>query len=189
MEITREADLSAKQARSQAAPRLPSAYGDRGWPSRTRRAAQAGAQAPLRLNGFVQSAVTHLRRRAEFLRVARHGRSCATLGLVLQVWRPDHQDRMQQPTAAIRFGITASRKVGNAVTRNRVRRRLREVARMVLPASAAPGHDYVLVGRAATLKRPFAMLVADLHAALRRLRASRAADPDRSGAMHEDAPR
>ena len=58
---------------------------------------------------------------------------------------------------------------------------------MVLPASAAPGHDYVLVGRAATLKRPFAMLVADLHAALRRLRASRAADPGRSVAMHEAA--
>jgi ribonuclease P protein component len=94
---------------------------------------------------------------------------------------------MQQPTAAIRLGITATRKLGNAVARNRVRRRLREVARMVLPASAAPGHDYVLVGRAATLRRPFAMLVGDLHAALRRLRASRAVDPDRSVAMHEDA--
>jgi ribonuclease P protein component len=58
---------------------------------------------------------------------------------------------------------------------------------MVLPASAAPGHDYVLVGRAATLKRPFAMLVADLHAALRRLRAS--ADPGMSLAIHEDGPR
>jgi ribonuclease P protein component len=96
-------------------------------------------------------------------------------GLVLQVWRPDDQDRMQQPTAAIRFGITASRKVGKAVARNRVRRRLREVARLVLPANAAPGHDYVLVGRAATLRRPFVMLVADLRSALHRLRAARPA--------------
>lgn len=90
---------------------------------------------------------------------------------------------MQQPTAAIRLGITASRKVGNAVARNRARRRLREVARLVLPASAAPGQDYVLVGRATTLQRPFAMLVADLDAALARLRARR---PAGAVAMQED---
>lgn len=93
---------------------------------------------------------------------------------------------MQQPTAAIRLGITASRKVGNAVARNRARRRLREVARLVLPASAAPGQDYVLVGRAATLQRPFAMLVADLDAALQRLRAWRPASAARTEAMGED---
>ena len=81
------------------------------------------------------------------------------------------------------LGITASRKVGNAVARNRARRRLREVARLVLPASAAPGQDYVLVGRAATLQRPFAMLVADLDAALARLRARR---PAGAVAMQED---
>lgn len=82
--------------------------------------------------------------------------------------------------ATIRLGITASRKVGNAVARNRARRRLREVARLVLSADAAPGHDYVLIGRAATLKRPFAMLVVDLRSALRKLRAHRPA----SGANH-----
>jgi ribonuclease P protein component len=80
---------------------------------------------------------------------------------------------MHQPNGEIRLGITASRKVGNAVARNRARRRLREAARRVLPTDAAPGHDYVLIGRAATLQRPFAMLVADLQSALRRLRALR----------------
>jgi ribonuclease P protein component len=80
---------------------------------------------------------------------------------------------MHQPNGEIRLGITASRKVGNAVARNRARRRLREAARLVLPTNAAPGHDYVLIGRAATLERPFGMLVADMQSALRRLRALR----------------
>lgn len=186
LEIIREADLSAEQARSQATSWISAAHDDCRWPTRARRSAQAGAQAPFRLNGSVQSAVSRLRHRSEFVRVARRGRSCVMPGLVLQVWRPDHQDHMQQPTAAIRLGITASRKVGNAVARNRARRRLREVARLVLPVSAAPGQDYVLVGRAATLQRPFAMLVDDLHAALRRLRAWRPASAARTEAMQED---
>lgn len=76
-------------------------------------------------------------------------------------------------TTAIRVGFTASRKVGNAVMRNRVRRRLREAARLVLPVHAAPGFDFVLIGRAATARRPFAVLLQDLLVALRRLGAER----------------
>jgi ribonuclease P protein component len=87
---------------------------------------------------------------------------------------------MRSSTTDIRVGITASRKVGNAVARNRVRRRLREAARLVLPACAAQGRDYVLVGRAATLHRPFPALLEDLQAALRRLGAYR---PRRSQPM------
>ena len=86
----------------------------------------------------------------------------------MQVWRRDERDRMPKPSA-IRVGFTASRKVGNAVARNRARRRLREVAGRLLPAMAAPGRDYVLIGRRATLERPFVLLLADLEAALRRL--------------------
>ncbi len=72
---------------------------------------------------------------------------------------------------AIRVGFTVSRKVGNAVERNRVRRRLREVARQVIPAQALPDFDYVLVGRQAALGRDFATLRQELVEALKRLKA------------------
>lgn len=75
----------------------------------------------------------------------------------------------------VRVGFTVSRKVGNAVVRNRVRRRLREIARMVIPGQARPGLDYVLVGRQGALKRDFATLRDELVEALRRLKALEAA--------------
>jgi ribonuclease P protein component len=93
--------------------------------------------------------------------------------LVLQVWRRDDRDGMQQQTDAIRVGFTTSRKVGGAVARNRARRRLREVARLVLPLEAARGCDYVLIGRQATLSESFPQLIADLRKGLQRLRVYR----------------
>jgi ribonuclease P protein component len=78
---------------------------------------------------------------------------------------------------AIRVGFTVSRKVGNAVVRNRVRRRLREAARMVIPGQARPDLDYVLVGRQAAVARDFAAIREELLEALRRLKALAAATP------------
>ena len=73
--------------------------------------------------------------------------------------------------SAVRVGFTVSRKVGNAVVRNRVRRRLREIAREVIPAQARPDFDFVLVGRQAALTRDFATLRQELVEALKRLKA------------------
>ena len=72
---------------------------------------------------------------------------------------------------AIGVGFTASRKVGQAVERNRAKRRLRAVAREVLPQAGAPGHDYVLIARASTLGRPYIELSKDLKTALARVSA------------------
>jgi ribonuclease P protein component len=72
---------------------------------------------------------------------------------------------------AVRVGFTVSRRVGNAVERNRVRRRLREVARQVIPVLARPDFDYVLVGRQEALRRDFALLRQELIEALKRVKA------------------
>jgi ribonuclease P protein component len=84
---------------------------------------------------------------------------------------------------AARFGVTASRKVGGAVLRNRAKRRLRAAAAAILPLSGRAGHDYVLIARIATLSRPFAELIRDLsnaiaaaHLALDRQGRAKAAD-------------
>jgi ribonuclease P protein component len=69
----------------------------------------------------------------------------------------------------VRVGFTVTKKVGDAVRRNRAKRRLREVARAVLPLYGVGGTDYVLIGRDGTLTRPFADLIADLKTALRKV--------------------
>ncbi|MBM3541429.1 MAG: ribonuclease P protein component [Alphaproteobacteria bacterium] len=107
-------------------------------------------------------AVGRLRARPEYLRVAAGGRKWAAPGLVLQARRSPEMS----PTPSCRLGLTASRKVGGAVVRNRARRRLREAARAVLPEAGQAGFDYVLIARDATPARPFALLVGDLRAAL-----------------------
>ncbi len=69
----------------------------------------------------------------------------------------------------VRVGFTASRKVGNAVIRNRAKRRLRAAASEVLPRQGRPGTDYVIVARAATGERAYTELVTDLETALRQI--------------------
>jgi ribonuclease P protein component len=110
--------------------------------------------------------------RRDFLRV-QAGRRCAMPGFVLQV-APVPPDL---PLPAIRVGFTVSRKVGNAVVRNRVRRRLREAARQVIPGQARPDLDYVLIGRQAAIARDFAALRRELVDALKRLKALSVATP------------
>ena len=102
-----------------------------------------------------------LKRRAEFLRVAAQGRKVPLGGVVLQVLaRPD--------CGPARLGFTVTKKVGNAVVRNRTRRRLKEAARLLLRAAPVQGVDLVLIGREATRRRQFVALMDDLRRALGR---------------------
>jgi ribonuclease P protein component len=107
-----------------------------------------------------------MKNRSDFLLAARARRQ-GTKAMMVQA--RDRRDG--DPT--IRVGFTCSKKVGNAVARNRAKRRLREVARMVLPRKGKPGWDYVLVGRKdATAERDFEDLKGDLRFALSRLNAN-----------------
>jgi ribonuclease P protein component len=100
-----------------------------------------------------------LKRRSEFLRAAAKGRKAAMPGLVLQALQRDDQ----QPS---RLGFTVTKKIGNAVIRNRTRRRLKEAARIVLAENPSSGVDLVLIGREATRGRDFMVLQEDLRRAL-----------------------
>lgn len=111
----------------------------------------------------VNLAVQRLTKRAQFLFV-REG---------LRAGRPtlSVEARRRADVGAIGVGFTTSRKVGNAVTRNRARRRLREAARELLPQHGLAGVDYVIVARQAAPDAPWAALLDDLQNALIRLRA------------------
>ncbi len=112
------------------------------------------------------SGLVRLKTRADFLRVAAGRRRAARPGLVLQA---APQPPGNSSVEAVRVGFTASRKVGNAVIRNRAKRRLRAAACEVLGRDGRKGTDYVLIARAGTGERPYAELVGDLAAALRQI--------------------
>jgi ribonuclease P protein component len=110
-----------------------------------------------------------LRRRQDFLAAAQAS-SRASPGAVVQVRR---RDDGKPP----RVGYTVTRKLGGAVIRNCIRRRLREAVRTGASGCFRPGHDYVIIGRSTTLKRPFSKLVTDIVAVVDYLHAGRPARP------------
>lgn len=115
-----------------------------------------------------------LTQRSEFLKAARAKRQ-GTAGLMVQARKRGAEE---PDSEAIRVGFTCSKKVGNAVARNRAKRRLREIARLVLTDKGQPGWDYVLIGRAgATGTRKFDALQSDLSYALRKLHADQRPSP------------
>ena len=105
-----------------------------------------------------------LRRRQDFLAAAQ-SLSRAAPGAVVQL-------RQRQDDAPPRIGFTVTRKLGGAVVRNRIRRRLREAARTGAGHCFLPGNDYVIVGRSATKGRPFDKLVTDIISAVDYLHAA-----------------
>src|SRR5690348_17194963 len=106
-----------------------------------------------------------LKQRADFLAAAKGARVPAGPFVL--------QSRARGDAGPARFGLTVSRKVGTAVERNRVRRRLREIVRRNAAVIAQDGHDYVLIGRRAALAMPFATIKAEFLGAMTRLPKSR----------------
>lgn len=105
-----------------------------------------------------------IKKRPEYLAVAATGIKKPMPGLVVQMKKPDRDDEQY-----IRVGLTVSARAGGAVQRSRIKRRLREVIREILPLAGHPGHAYVVIGRRAALKRPYELLRDDLKTAIESL--------------------
>ena len=185
----REAHLPAQQARPQASPWLPCAHGHAGRPPGAGVAPCEGPQAPVCLSFFgctlgaransarparsMTADLARLKTRADFVRVAAGRRRAVRPAFIVQAAPRPTKDASG---TSVRVGFTASRKVGNAVVRNRAKRRLRAIAAEVLPQMGHPGTDYVLVARATASERPYAELLGDLEGALRQLARQTARD-------------
>ena len=150
-----EAHLPAEQPCTGSSSRFPGSHGDRRGPCRDPRPPRPRPQEAVRL-------IT-LRKRSEFL-AANSGKRAASGGLVLLV--RDRSDDDPQ----MRIGFTVTKKIGNAVIRNRMKRRFRDLARRVLPEAGIAGADHVLIGRASGVEKPFDALEADLRRALKMVR-------------------
>ena len=105
----------------------------------------------------------HLKKRADFLRAARGIRRVEG-AVTLETCATPPNDAV---AGRLRIGFTASKKIGNAVARNRAKRRLRAAAKQVLPLLGRGGHDYVLVARGSAVARPFPALLSDITTALK----------------------
>lgn len=112
-----------------------------------------------------------LTRRADFL-AANKGLRNARAGFVL-LTRPNGGE-------GVRYGITVTKKIGNAVVRNRMKRRFRELLRSALPNQALADHDHILIGRAGGVERDFGLMADELTKALSRAHEGKG-DPPRKG--------
>jgi ribonuclease P protein component len=160
-----EAHLPAEQSRAQAPARLPGAVGHPERPQNSRCAPGARPQVTVGLSTNPPNAVhpATLTRRADFLAANRGGRAPMP-GFVLLV-RPRHDG-----DSRMRVGYTVTKKIGGAVVRNRMKRRLRALVREILPGEGIAGADHVLVGRAGGIERDFAALRRELSKALAKAR-------------------
>jgi ribonuclease P protein component len=164
-----QTDFPAEQPEAQAAPRVPRAHGDQerpenpGIPPRQGPQASERVSVPATSDTAPQVQVLRLRVRREFLFVAEGFAERRRL-IVVQARRRN----LQRGEAGA--GFTTTKKIGNAVIRNRARRRLREAARSLLPVHGVGGADYVFVARQETAAAPWPRLLDDMERALISLR-------------------
>jgi ribonuclease P protein component len=149
-----EAHLPAEQPRPQAASRVPEPHGNAGRPQ--------GPERPPRPRPQEAQRLITLKKRADFI-AANAGKRAATPGFILLV-----RDR-QDSDPSMRVGFTVTNKIGGAVVRNRMKRRLRALAREIVPAKGLAGADHVMIGRAKGIERDFGLLRDELAGALDRL--------------------
>jgi ribonuclease P protein component len=152
-----EAHFPAEQSGPQAAARVPQPHGDGRRPQ--------GAELAPRTRPQEAQRLVNIQKRSDFL-AANRGKRAPMPGFVLLV-RPRGDD---DPT--MRIGITVTKKIGNAVVRNRMKRRFRALARETLPELGIAGADHVLIGRAGGVERDYSNLAAELKRALKKVAAA-----------------
>ena len=96
-----------------------------------------------------------MKKRRMFLKATHNGKKFISQTMILQVVA-------QMEVEGARLGFTVTKKMGNAVVRNRIRRRIREVARLVFPQYSCAGYDYVIIARKAAFDEDFSVLKKDL---------------------------
>jgi ribonuclease P protein component len=150
-----EAHLPAEQPGPQAASRVPPQDGDRRRPQ--------GAERPPRARPQEAQRLATIKKRSDFL-AANGGLRTVTPGFILLV-----RDR-KDSDPSMRVGFTVTKKIGNAVVRNRMKRRFRALAREIVAARGFTGADHVIIGRAKGIERDFALLRSELADAIEALR-------------------
>jgi ribonuclease P protein component len=153
MEINCETHISTQQTGARTPPRLQNPHGNYEWPQNYCRSPRKGSQAPIGIGTSMCAALLSLKDSADFLRVSRSGKRCTFPSFIMQSLRQD--------TSSFRLGLTVSRKVGNAVVRNRAKRRLREVVRLYATPEKLAGWDIVLIARASASERAFELMRQD----------------------------
>jgi ribonuclease P protein component len=162
-----EAHLSTKQPCARSSSRFPPAHVNCSWPQHLEWSPRAWPQEAvgLKLNTMPDRAnrgYTIMRKRSAFL-AANRGKRYATPGFVLLIF-----DRRDEDSTK-RLGITITKKVGNAVVRNRMRRRFRALAMELLGDMGKAGADHVLIGRDGGIDRDFSVLRAEMMKAFGKL--------------------
>jgi len=106
-------------------------------------------------------ALESLKKRPDFIRVSR-GKKWVAHTLILQTFKRDEH-------SSPRIGYTVTKKLGNAVTRNKIKRRLREAVRQILSQNCRSGHDYVIIGRQSAIRADFPHILGDLKLAVKKV--------------------
>lgn len=121
------------------------------------------------LKRFVWAMVPRIKRRRDFVRVSQKGGSAPTPSFIIQAFMREEQDSRGAILPKVRVGFTATKRLGNAVRRNRARRRLRSLVEVWVPQFQMENVDLVLIAKHSCLKRSFAELGKELCEGLQRL--------------------
>ena len=121
------------------------------------------------MNSLQHLNISPLRKRNQFVAMRKGKRQhCNSFLLQMRKWT-DEENAALASHGGLRIGFTVTKKVGNAVVRNRVKRRMRELVKSVLPVHGKKSHDYVLIGKRAALDTKFDTMIAELGSALKRI--------------------